>query len=338
MNEYSITPIISYDNVVSEDCFNLMLDNTDYDGVLYVPVNEINAPEKLYRCRMDWNIADSTALSKEFSVLLKNLRIISRVYDDMDGTLATAKRLLGDYKGAIKVWDKYIRPFHVDNIDDSVIADIEEKIEIVDWVKDISARFSKGEKLKEYEKETLKECIDVSVSEEEREMVRRYYEGIIKDSESRVGKRIGAYDEVIRAKRVCRLMSLGAPESVLHTETCMLAQSMAIHRFAITRDIAYKNSICFTQTVDDDCDEVFDDLYRPKKANSRKSMIPLFVYLILKEHSNPAKHLRQKEIIEILKKYPYEISVERKAIGRTIHNLEDSGLFVYSDDTGTWVE
>ncbi len=338
MNENLITPIISYRDIAPADVFNQLLDNTDFDGVLYVPVDEHTSPDELYRCRMDWNIADAAELSREFCELCRQLRVIACVFDDMDGTAETARRLLNENEATLAVWHTYIRPFFVENVDDSVVTDIEERMEITDWVKEISARFAKGEQLKEYEKEALKDGIDITVTPEEKALVRYYYECIIKDSESRVGKSIGAYDEVIRAKRVCKLMCLQAPEIILNKELCMLAQSMAIHRFAITRDVVYKNSICFVPIADEECEEALDELYRPKKSNSRKSMMPLFVYLILKEHSGPQKHLRQKEIIEILKNSPYEISVERKALGRTIHNLEDSGLSVFSDETGVWIE
>ena len=39
-----------------------------------------------------------------------------------------------------------------------------------------------------------------------------------------------------------------------------------------------------------------------------------------------------------LEKYPYEISLERKALGRMIQNLVDSQYGIYSDKTGVWKE
>ena len=85
-------------------------------------------------------------------------------------------------------------------------------------------------------------------------------------------------------------------------------------------------------------DEELDNLFRPKKTNSRKSMAPLFVYLILKEHSSSEKHLRQQDILKILEGYPCEVPLERKALSRIIHNITDSQLSVFSDKTGTWLE
>lgn len=83
-----------------------------------------------------------------------------------------------------------------------------------------------------------------------------------------------------------------------------------------------------------------DDLYRIKKTNSRKSLAPLFVYLILKDRSSPDKPLRQQDILDILReKRDYEICLERKALSRIIHNLEESQLGIYSHPRkGVWYD
>ena len=73
-------------------------------------------------------------------------------------------------------------------------------------------------------------------------------------------------------------------------------------------------------------DEELDELYRPKKALSRKSMISLFIYKFLVENSSPDHCYSHKEIGEKLLQYPYEIKVERKAVARAIHGLEDTGF------------
>lgn len=65
-------------------------------------------------------------------------------------------------------------------------------------------------------------------------------------------------------------------------------------------------------------EEEIDEYCRPMKSNSYKSLLPLFVYLILENAKRP---LKQKEILELLEKSPYELKVERKALSRTLHNL-----------------
>lgn len=85
-------------------------------------------------------------------------------------------------------------------------------------------------------------------------------------------------------------------------------------------------------------DEEMDELYRPKKQNSRKHSLPLFVYLILKEYSSPDKPLSQQQIIDILSS-EYELDIERKSLSRTIHDIEDEHVGIYSlKSGGAWYE
>ncbi len=83
-----------------------------------------------------------------------------------------------------------------------------------------------------------------------------------------------------------------------------------------------------------------DDLYRPKKTNKRKSLAPLFVYKILTERSRPDMPMRQQEILDILwMDRDFEIHLERKALSRIIHNLEDCHLGIRSHPRkGVWYE
>lgn len=89
----------------------------------------------------------------------------------------------------------------------------------------------------------------------------------------------------------------------------------------------------------DPTDEKFDELFRRKKSNSRKNLIALFVYKILTEETDRNKHVSQKELAKRLEEYPYEIKIERKALARCVHNLEDEGLGIRSDKRyGCWFD
>ena len=74
------------------------------------------------------------------------------------------------------------------------------------------------------------------------------------------------------------------------------------------------------------------------KMNSRKQLAPLFVYEILKNCSNSCRRLTQNEILRRLDAFPYQLSIERKALGRTLHLLEDSDLGVHNSRNGSWYE
>lgn len=88
---------------------------------------------------------------------------------------------------------------------------------------------------------------------------------------------------------------------------------------------------------DDEEEEEYGSL---KKANSRKSLAPLYVYEILKDNTNRVKHFKQQDIIDRLEEYPYELSLERKAVGRILHLLEDEYCLDICLDkaTGAWYE
>lgn len=74
------------------------------------------------------------------------------------------------------------------------------------------------------------------------------------------------------------------------------------------------------------------------KRNSRRQLAPLFVYEILKNCSNPRRRLTQSEIIRRLDAYPYALSIERKALSRTLHLLEDADLGIHNSRSGAWYE
>lgn len=99
--------------------------------------------------------------------------------------------------------------------------------------------------------------------------------------------------------------------------------------------------------LDSMTEEEIDELYRPKRANSRKSMASLFIYLILKEHTNEGNPYRISDIQSRLET-DYEISIERKAVSRYLQCLADeekANIWVsskhgywYSEDEPTWME
>ena len=86
-------------------------------------------------------------------------------------------------------------------------------------------------------------------------------------------------------------------------------------------------------------EEELDKLYRRKQTNSRKDLLPLFVYKILTEETDRSRHVTQKELARRLGEYPYEISVERKALGRCLHSLADTGFGIRCDQKkGCWFD
>ena len=89
---------------------------------------------------------------------------------------------------------------------------------------------------------------------------------------------------------------------------------------------------------DEMTDEEIDELYRPLKMNSTKTLAPLLVYFILCEHSSEEHHLRQGEILEYLET-EHELVIERKALSRVLHLLADADIGICNDRyEGSWHE
>ena len=100
-----------------------------------------------------------------------------------------------------------------------------------------------------------------------------------------------------------------------------------------------EDECCFGEDDDSVSDEEEDERHRPRKMNSRKSLAPLFIYQILKTYSSPEKHLTHAGIIRILRECPYEVKIERKAVGRALHLLADSGIGIISTSKdGAWYD
>ena len=56
-------------------------------------------------------------------------------------------------------------------------------------------------------------------------------DAICAEAEERVGKSPAACDVIIRARRLCRLMTLEAPEIILRSEANLFAQALVIHGY-----------------------------------------------------------------------------------------------------------
>ena len=62
-------------------------------------------------------------------------------------------------------------------------------------------------------------------------------DAICAEAEERVGKSPAAYDVILRARRLCRLMSLEAPEIIIRSEANLFAQALVIHKYCTEMEI-----------------------------------------------------------------------------------------------------
>lgn len=333
----------------------MMFERTDEDGILYIPGWHYDRPggdtdeNDSYRCQVNWGESEDEKqinfkrLQDKFLDVYNAIGHIARYWDKINDDADAAEKLLDEYTLSdvrlFDVWNTYIRPFDTGTLDLERLQDIEDRLETVELVKQIAENIAKGNKIEDFQKQMIAEYVDVSVTDEEKKYREEYFRQIRKDAKNRIGNNICAYDTVIRARRLCKLKSMKAPKIVIDNEARQFAAAFMLHEYGVSRERVDNNIRLRLEQLELMTDEELDEFYRPKKTNTRKSLAPLFVYDILSKKSNSKKHLRQQEILKELEKYPYEITLERKALSRIIHNLTDMSQYaVFSDKTGAWVE
>ena len=83
-------------------------------------------------------------------------------------------------------------------------------------------------------------------------------------------------------------------------------------------------------------DEEVEELYAFRKTNTLKSAAPLYVYLVVQEHSGPRRHLSQREILDYVED-EFGVRMERKALSRWLHLLMALDIGIFSvPGLGTW--
>ncbi len=320
------------------DYINLMYENTNEKGVLYIPGwYYLNEPEYSLRCRINW---DEQALEKiifKFNDLTRKIDKIADIYQKAGNDISHIKDLMTDSE-LYPVYETYLAPFQYKEVDDKQLIDIADKIDTIKTVKNLEHKMWKNEQIELYEKQLYEEYKDLKISKEETDIYSDYCKAFYDDCEKKVGQNVGAVDLVLRARRLLKVLEANAPKQIINQESCMLAAALVVHSFATSlekvNDSVRLNAEYLNELDEDEKEEYLDSLYRPKKRNSRKQMLSLFVYKILVENSSIGNPLSQHQIIEMLEEMPYELFIERKALSRVIHGLEDEGLGIHSDPKG----
>ena len=90
--------------------------------------------------------------------------------------------------------------------------------------------------------------------------------------------------------------------------------------------------------LDDLTDEEMDRYYEPVTANMQKSLVGNYLYAIIKNRTGNGKVLRQADIVRILRD-EYDITIDRKAVGRTLNALKFSSFgIMYTPEIGAWYD
>lgn len=81
------------------------------------------------------------------------------------------------------------------------------------------------------------------------------------------------------------------------------------------------------------------EICKPRTTNSRKSMAPVYTYLIVKDQTDCDHHMSQKELAEKLAASPINIVVDRRTISRMVYSLADSGVGIKAlPGKGVWYD
>ena len=208
--------IMDFLDINADECIDLLMKNIRKREYIAIPswpsdyyyeydINGMSVEKyHLYRFGLGQNKESQQSLHHKFNDLVGSLDRIALVYEKLGRTVEENAKVLSTTDNM--VWNTYIN-FRVDDPMLEQCQTIFDKIEMREPIED-----------------------------EERRKINAYKDSVRKDAELRLkdisSGSIAAYDVIIRAKRVCRLLSLGAPSFVVEEEKKLLAQAMVINAFA----------------------------------------------------------------------------------------------------------
>ena len=230
----------AYISLTPVDCINAMFSHTDGEGRLRLPAwpndtDDINEETTAWLdCLMTWDDKDRNNVIAAYEELFAALRAIADVSDRLGDTREENEGILSGE--LLDVWDTYIRPFNLGDIDFDTVMDIEERMDAARLAADLAGLFEdvtseNGEEIFWSGEE------ESGVTSEEEALYDQYVAAVRSDAERRLDRALAAYDVIIRAKRVRKLMSLHAPDIILNSEAKLLAQALAVNAFAESAEL-----------------------------------------------------------------------------------------------------
>lgn len=178
---------------------------TGRDGALHMPKNfgtDEERDDEFDIFKMSWSRDDLNLLLSEFQELYAGLSEIAKVYDKLDNNPKLVRDAL-DNPVLFDIWHLYLqRP---------------------QWY---------GEEERMLDVALKKEAQAEELSAEEERLLEKYRGEELRVSVKNLGGNRFAYDVHMHALRLCKLMSLGAPEIVIQNEARALIACMALKDYA----------------------------------------------------------------------------------------------------------
>ena len=178
---------------------------TGRDGALRMPKNfgtDEERDDEFDIFKMSWSRDDLNLLLSKFQELYAGLSEIAKVYDKLDNN------------------SKLVR----DTLDNPVLFDI--------WHLYLQRPQWYGEEERMLDVALKKEAQAEELSAEEERLLEKYRAEELRESVKNLGGNRFAYDVHMHALRLCKLMSLGAPEIVIQNEARALIACMVLKDYA----------------------------------------------------------------------------------------------------------
>lgn len=200
----------AYRSFTPEDCLRKMFAHTGADGHLMIPVWSYGIPdedkkEEYYAMKMNWTQKDCESTIEAFRTLYDQIKAMASFSSEINGDAEKAKQFLNEE--LLATWNQYLRPFAIESVNTEEIQRLNEKEMF------ISLSAKEAAVLNEYRKNFRAQCGE------------------------RIGDRYCAVTELIQVRRLCKLFELDAPKFILCAEARILAQAMAVQRYATAFEI-----------------------------------------------------------------------------------------------------
>ncbi len=235
-NEVYNSMIKTFESLSPSQCINRMYELTDESGRLEIPAwpNDFDPDQEgsYYVLKMRWTRPDVVALILNHATLVDALaQIAMRWKNEELGWTDEENRTVLD-RELFEVWQTYVKSPEPEEMDCMKFYDISEKVEKIAFreAEKKDAKFAPGRASVVFE--LYENSDDISVSLEELEYYNAYIDAAYEEARRRLGGKYANYDIIIRAGRLCKLMAQEAPQIIIVNESRLLAQAMAVCRFA----------------------------------------------------------------------------------------------------------
>ena len=237
MNHEEYNYIINtFESCTPSECITKMFEMTDENGLLCIPAwpsdYDLDQAGAYYALKMRWSRPDVAALILNHAMLVDALAQIAEKWKNEELGLSDEENRAALGEELFEVWRTYVKSPAPEDMDCMKFYDIAEKmmqIAVREAGKN-DAEFGPGRASVLFE--IYENSDEPSLSLEELEFYHEYIDRIHEEAKRRLGGKYANYDVIIRASRLCKLMAQDAPQIIIDNESQLLAQAMAVCRFA----------------------------------------------------------------------------------------------------------